>query len=80
MPSPLMFLYNMSLKDGYVFSQWKIARVSPVFKKDDETEIRNCRRISLLSVPSKILETIVADLIIHHVFIENRLITDKQWA
>ena len=80
MPSLLMFVYNMSLKDDYVFSQWKTVRVSPVFKKDDETEIRNYRRISLLSVPSKILETIVADLIIHHVFIENRLITDKQWA
>ena len=50
------------------------------FKKDDETEIGNYRPISLLSVPSKILETIVADSIIHHAFIENRLITDKQWA
>ena len=38
------------------------------------------KRISLLSVPSKILETIVADSIIHHAFTENRLITDKQWA
>ena len=78
--TPLMFLYNMSLKDGYVFSQWKTARVNPVFKKDDKTEIGNYRPISLLSVPSKILETIVADSIIHHAFIENKLITDKQWA
>ena len=70
----------MSLKDGYVFSQWKTARVNPLFKKDDETEIGNYRPISLLSVPSKILGTIVADSIIHHAFIENRLITDKQWA
>ena len=78
--TPLMFLCNMSLKDGYVFSQWKTARVNPVFKKDDETEIGNYRPISLLSVPSKILETIVADSIIHHAFIENKLIIDKQWA
>ena len=78
--TPLMFLYNMSLKDGYVFSQGKTPRVNPVFKKDDETEIGNYRPISLLSVPSKILETIVADSIIHHAFIENKLITDKQWA
>ena len=80
MLSPLMFLYNMSLKDGYVFSQWKTARVNPVFKKDEVTEIGNYRPLSLLSVPSKILETIVADSIIHHAFIENKLITDKQWA
>ena len=57
-----------------------IADVNPVFKKDDETEIGNYRPLSLLSVPSKILETIVADSIIHHAFIENKLITDKQWA
>ena len=50
--SLLMFLYNMSLKDGYVFSQWKTVRVNPVFKKDDETEIGNYRPISLLSVPT----------------------------
>ena len=49
-------------------------------KKDDETDIGNYRPISLLSVPSKILETIVADSIIHHAFIENKLITEKQWA
>ena len=75
-----MFLYNMSLKDGYVFSQWKTARVNPVFKKDDETEIGNYRPLSLLSVPSIILKSIVAESIIHHAFIENKLITDKQWA
>lgn len=75
--TPLMFLYNMSLKDGYVFSQWKTARVNPVFKKDDETDIGNYRPISLLIVPSKILETIVADSIIHHAFIENKLQTSN---
>ena len=50
------------------------------FKKGDETDIGNYRPISLLSVSSKILESIVADSIFHHAFIENRLITDKQWA
>ena len=42
--------------------------------------VENYRPLSLLSVPSNILETIVADSIIHHAFIENKLITDKQWA
>ena len=76
--SPLMCLYKMNLKDGYVFSQWKTARVNPVFKKGDETDIRNYHPISLLSLLSKILKAIVADSIIHHAFIEKRLITDKQ--
>ena len=78
MPS---FPYTVSLKDGYVFSQWKkTARVNPIFYKDDETEIGNYRPLSLLSVPSKMLETILTDSFIHHAFIENKLITEKQWA
>ena len=76
----LLNLYNMSLNEGYVFSQWKIARVNPVFKKDDETEIGNYRPLSLLSVTSKILESTVADAIINHTITENNLITENQWA
>ena len=78
--SPLVCLYKMSLKNGYVLSQWKTGRVNPVFKKGDEADIGNYRPISLLSVSRKILESIVADSIIHHESIENRFITDKEWV
>ena len=37
-------------------SKWKVARLTPEFKKDDPTEMSNYRSLSLLSVPSKILE------------------------
>ena len=41
----------------------------------------NYRPLSLLSVPSKILESCVADMIAKHVFSENEaLVTDNQWA
>ena len=37
--------------------------------------------LSLLSVPSKILEACVADMIAKHVFSDNEaLVTDNQWA
>ena len=37
------------------------------------------RPISLLSVPSKIMESCVSDAVVRHVF-QNNLVTDKQWA
>ena len=41
----------------------------------------NYRPLSLLSVPSKILESCAADMIAKHVFSENEaLVTDDQWA
>ena len=70
-----------SIRECRVYNNWKVARLTPVFKKDDPTEIGNYRPLSLLSVSSKILESCVADMIAKHVFAENQaLITDNQWA
>ena len=57
-----------------------MARLNPDFKKDDETDKGNFRLISLLSVPSKIMESCVADALIKHVLINSRLVTDNQWT
>ena len=73
-------MYNYSIARGVVFSSWKTARLSPIFKKDDETVCGNYRPVSLLSVPSKILEAEINDRFVQHVFKDNQLITDKQWA
>ena len=76
---PLTKLYSLSVEKGKVFDQWKTAHLCPVFKKDDPTDTSNYRPISLLSVPSKILESCVADTLVEHVM-DNGLLTDKQWA
>ena len=62
------------------YSLWKTARFSPVFKEDDKTDCGNYRPVSLLSVPSEILEAEINDRLVLHVFKDNQLITDKQWA
>ena len=49
-----------------------------MYKKNDEADTNNYRPISLLSVPSKIMESCVSDAV-RHVF-QNNLVTDKQWA
>ena len=63
--NPLVYLFNLSFKSGYVPSQMKIAKVIPIYKLDnlDSTEtskFNNYRPISLLSSFSKLLEKIVA--------------------
>ena len=72
-------LYSISVNSGEVFKRWKKAHPCPVFKKDDPADRSNYRPISLLSVPSKILESCVSDTILDHVM-ENGLLTERQWA
>ena len=62
-----------------VYEGWKLARVSPIFKKDDSTDPGNYRPVSLLSVPSKLLESEINTAIVNHVTYNN-LITPNQWA
>ena len=76
----LLSLFQLSITTSRVFTSWKTARLTPVYKKDDETDCCNYRPISLLSVPSKILESVVNDTIVRHVYKVNNLVTDKQWA
>ena len=57
---PLTSLFMQSIRECRVYNNWKVARLTPVFKKDDPTVMSNYRPLSLLSAPSKILESCVA--------------------
>lgn len=56
---PLCDIFNKSLFQGIVPNKLKIAKVIPVFKKNDRKNIENYRPIALLPIFSKILEKIV---------------------
>ncbi|MEW8247643.1 MAG: reverse transcriptase family protein, partial [Candidatus Thiodiazotropha endolucinida] len=56
---PLAELFNASLRSATVPILWKEANVTPVYKKDDPSDCRNYRPISLLSTVGKVLEKIV---------------------
>ena len=61
--SPLTGLFSFCAYLGETFTDWKKARLVPVYKKNDEADINNYRPISLLSAPSKIMESCVSDTI-----------------
>ena len=56
---PLAKLINKSLSSGIVPDIWKIAKIVPIYKAKEKTDLTNYRPISLLPVLSKILEKIV---------------------
>ena len=57
--SPLEYIFNLSLFTGCCPDLLKIAKVIPIYKKDDSSLVTIYRPISLLPCISKILEKIV---------------------
>ena len=59
--TPLAKLFNLSLEEGIVPSEWKEANVTPLFKKGSRNKPENYRPVSLTSVICKLLETLIRD-------------------
>ena len=57
--SPMSDLFNYSFASGKVPASWKQANVTPIFKKDDPSDVINYKPISLLSTKEKVLEKII---------------------
>ena len=54
-------LFNLSLEEGIVPSEWKEANITPLFKKGLRNKPENYRPVSLTSVVCKLLETLIRD-------------------
>lgn len=52
----LTSIFNQSLRSGIFVSDWKLARVHPIYKSEDRSKCENYRPISILPVVSKIFE------------------------
>jgi hypothetical protein len=57
--SRLLQLYNLSLEVSKIPSDWKVAIVSPIHKKDSKLSVKNYRPISVTSCCCRILERII---------------------
>ena len=55
-----------SIKSGKFPTPWKKAKVTAVFKKGSKSECTNYRPISLLSVPSKVIEHLLCSQLKRH--------------
>ena len=52
---PLSIIYQRSLLTGEVPEDWRLANVTPIYKKGRKEDPGNYRPVSLTSVPGKIL-------------------------
>lgn len=74
---PLTRIVNESLSQGTVPSEWKYAKITPLFKKGLSTDMDNYRPISVLPVVSKVLERIVHHQL-HSFLSEHKLLNPYQ--
>ena len=74
---PLAVLFQKSLRDGVVPSQWLEASVTAIHKKGLKNIFENYRAVSITSIICKLMESIVRDKIVGHM-VKNNLFSDKQ--
>ena len=73
----LSLLFQASLNQSTIPQDWKLAHVTPIFKKGDPLKASNYRPVSLTSIPCKILEHIVFSHTMKHLTHHN-ILCDNQ--
>lgn len=73
----LCFIFQQSLNTGQVPSDWRLANITPIFKKGDKSTPSNYRPVSVTSICSKLIEHIIFSQIMHH-YDTNNVLHDSQ--
>ena len=60
----LIYVFNLSMLNGKFITNFKTAKVIPIFKKGNRTIVSNYQPISLLPTMSKVLEKIMYNRVI----------------
>jgi len=64
---PPSIICQQSWLTGEVPDDWRIASVTPIYKKDQKEDPGNYRTVSLTSVPGKIMERFILSALTRHV-------------
>ena len=76
---PLQYLFHLSFEKSIFPEELKIAKVTPVFKAGDNTELSNYRPISVLPCFSKILECVMYTCLCKYLLDSNILYKKIVW-
>ena len=63
---PIALIFNKSLAECVVPTDWKLSNVTSIFKKGDKTDASNYRPISLTCLICRMFESILRDHILSH--------------
>ena len=74
---PLLKLFRKSLNSGQVPMDWKLANVTPIFKKGNKSDPSNYRPVSLTCVVCKIMESLLKIRIVNF-FDQHNLLNSSQ--
>lgn len=72
---PLIIIFNKIISTNTYPSAWKIAKICPIFKNGQRSNIKNYRPISILPAVSKIFESVLYSKFFNHV---KTIICDNQ--
>ena len=70
-------MYNLSLEEGIVPSEWKEPNITPLFKKGSRNKPDNYRPVRLTAVVCKLLETLIRDHMVEFL-VKHKLINTSQ--
>ena len=75
---PLCNIFKKSLSSGSFPDDWNCARVTPLFKQGERTDVNNYRPISVISVIAKVFERIVYNQLIYGFLANEEIIINQQ--
>ena len=73
----LSAIFTSSYSSGKIPDAWRLAQISPIFKKGSRSAPGNYRPISLTSIPCKLMERMVRDAMMDHLYSNNVIVPEQ---